>query len=66
MIALRDGRQILEWLELYQVHQLRKMAMVRTFLKKPEEVDPLKLDLELALPVKLQQLFPHLPEDIMM
>ena len=66
MIALRDGRQILEWLELYQVHQLRKMAMVRTFLKRPEEVDPLKLDLELALTVKLKQLFPNLPEDIMM
>ena len=39
--------------------------MVRTFLKKPEEVDPTKLDLELALTVKLQHLFPNLPEEIM-
>ena len=66
MVSLNDGRQILQWLEGYQVHQLRKMAMARTFLKKPEEVNPLILDLNLALTVKLQQLFPNLPEDIMM
>ena len=65
MMSLDDGLKVLLWLEGFQVHQLRKMAMVRTFLKNPEEVDPTKLDLELALTVKLQHLFPNLPEEIM-
>ena len=44
-----------------------KWAMVRTFLKKPEGVDgSFEVRRELALTVKLQQLFPNLLEDIMM
>lgn len=66
MISLADGQRVLEWLELFQVHQQRKMAMVETFIKNPEDLNPMKLDLELAMTVKLQQLFPGVPEEIMM
>ena len=66
MISLADGQRVLEWLELFQVHQQRKMAMVKTFIKNPEDLNPMKLDLELAMTVKLQQLFPGVPEEIMM
>ena len=64
-MPLADGRKVLQWLEGYQIHQLRKMVMVRAFLKNPDKVDPSKSDLELALTVKLQHLFPNLPEEIM-
>jgi len=63
MMSLMDGQRVLEWLEGYQIHQLRKMAMVRTFIKNPQEVDLTKMDLELAVTVKLKQLFPDLPEE---
>ena len=66
MVSLADGQKILEWLEGYQVHQRRKMAMVRTFLKDPEELDVDRMDLELAVTVKLKKMFPELPEEIMM
>jgi hypothetical protein len=66
MTSLDDGRRVLQWLEGFQVHQQRKMAMVRTFPTKPEGLDPAKLGLGLAMRVKLQKLFPGAPEEIMM
>ena len=66
MISLEDGRRILEWMELYQVHQQRKLAMVRTLLDDDSLVDRSRLNLELALTYKLRQLFPHLPDEVMM
>ena len=66
MVSLADGRRILEWLEWYQVHQQRKLAMVRTLLADDTQVDRQRLDLELALTYKLRQLFPHLPDEVMM
>jgi hypothetical protein len=66
MSSLDDGRRVLQWLEGFQVHQQRKMAMVRTFPTKPEGLDPAKLGLGLAMRVKLQKLFPGAPEEIMM
>ena len=66
MVSLADGQRILEWLEWYQVHQQRKLAMVRTLLADDTQVDRQRLDLELALTYKLRQLFPHLPDEVMM
>ena len=39
MISLADGQRLLEWLEGYQVHQQRKLAMVRTLLMDEQQVD---------------------------
>ena len=66
MVSLADGQRILEWLEWYQVHQQRKLAMVRSLLADDTQVDRQRLDLELALTYKLRQLFPHLPDEVMM
>ena len=48
MVSLEDGQRLLQWLEGFQVHQRRKMAMVRTFIKDPEEVDMDQMEMELA------------------
>ena len=66
MVSLADGQRILEWLEWYQVHQQRKLAMVRSLLADDTQVDRQRLDLELALTYKLRQLFPQLPDEVMM
>ena len=66
MVTQAEGRRILEWLEFFQVHQKRKMAMVQKMITAPEEVDKSQLDLELAMTLKLRMMFPNLPEEIMM
>ena len=66
MVSLMDGQRILEWLELYQVHQQRKLAMVRSLLVDEDAVDKSRMDTELALTYKLRRLFPDLPDDVMM
>ena len=66
MISLADGQMILQWLEAHQVHQQRKLAMVRTLMNDESQVDQSKLDLEMALTLKLRQHFPDLPDEVMM
>ena len=66
MVTQSEGRRILEWLEFFQIHQKRKMAIVQKMITAPEEVDKSRLDLELAMTLKLRTMFPDLPEDIMM
>ena len=66
MVTQAEGRRILEWLEFFQVHQKRKMAMVQKMITAPEEVDKSQLDLELAMTLKLRMMFQNLPEEIMM
>ena len=66
MIGLEDGRRILEWLELHQIHQQRKLAMVKTMMTDESLVDKSRLNLELAFTLKLRQLFPELPDQLMM
>ena len=66
MISVEDGQRILEWMEHYQIHQQRKLAMVKTLMDDDSMVDKTKLNLELALTFKLRQLFPHLPDEVMM
>ena len=66
MVSQADCRRLLEWLELFQVHQQRKLAVVKTLLSDPEAVDKSRLDLELALTAKLRQLFPDLPDQVLM
>ena len=66
MISLADGQMILQWLEAHQVHQQRKLAMVRTLMNDESHVDQSQLDLEMALTLKLRQHFPDLPDEVMM
>eukprot|EP00435_Cladocopium_sp_Y103_P053777 s587_g17.t1 len=66
MIESAQGHQLLQWLELYQLHQRRKLAMVKTLLTSPEELDKNQMNLELALTARLRQQFPQLPDDVMM
>ena len=66
MVPQAEGRQLLEWLELFQVHQLRKVAVVKTLLADPGAVDKSQLDLERALTAKLRQVFPSLPDQVLM
>ena len=66
MIPQAEGRQLLEWLELLQVHQLRKVVVVKALLADPAAVDKSQLDLELALTAKLRQTFPSLPDQVLM
>ena len=66
MITQAEGRRLLQWLELFQVHQKRKMAMVQTMMINPENVDKSQMDLELAMTLKMRQMFPDLPEEILM
>ena len=39
MVSRDDGCRLLEWLELFHVHQLKKLAMVQTLLTDPEALD---------------------------
>ena len=40
-----EGRRILQWLEFFQAHQKRKMAMVQKMITAPEEVDKVSIGL---------------------
>ena len=57
MVSRDDGCRLLEWLELFHVHQLKKLAMVQTLLTDPEALDKSQMNLELALTAKLRELF---------
>eukprot|EP00435_Cladocopium_sp_Y103_P065291 s12_g27.t1 len=75
------GDQLLQWLEGYQVHQRRKLALVRTMFTEDDQIDidalDLELaltddqididalDLELALTVLLKKQFPQLPDEVL-
>ena len=61
-----DGRKLFDWLEIYYIHQWRKLALVRTMLVDDSLVDRSQLTVELALTMKLHQLVPQLPDDHMM
>eukprot|EP00435_Cladocopium_sp_Y103_P014795 s1755_g3.t1 len=65
MVEERQGDQLLQWFEAFQIHQKRKLAIVRTLLRDEDQIDKESLDLELALTVRLRQLFPQLPDEIM-
>ena len=66
MITMADGRKILEWLELFYVHQWRKLAVVKTLMMDASMVDASRLDSEVAMTLKMKELFPNLPEEILM
>eukprot|EP00435_Cladocopium_sp_Y103_P012097 s4968_g3.t1 len=41
-------------------------AVVKTLLERPDEVDKSQLSTELTFTAKLRELFPHLPDEVMM
>eukprot|EP00435_Cladocopium_sp_Y103_P038243 s2731_g10.t1 len=65
MLEEVQGDQLLQWLEAFQTHQRRKLAIVRTMLTDAEQVDKNALNLELALTLRLREQFPQLPDEIM-
>ena len=66
MISRQEGEKIMQWLELFYVHQWRKLAVVKTLLADANMVDLNLLNLETAMTVKMKQEFPGLPDHIMM
>ena len=66
MISRQEGEKIMQWLELFYVHQWRKLAVVKTLLADASMVDLNILNLETAMTVKMKQEFPGLPDHIMM
>ena len=66
MISRTDGQRLLQWLELFYVHQWRKLAVVKTLLVDHALVDKRTLDAEVAMTLKMKELFPDLPDELMM
>ena len=64
MISQEDGREIIQQLEALQIHQLKKMLVVKALKDNPELLVG-SLDVEAAITLKLQSLFPDLPMDIL-
>jgi hypothetical protein len=66
MISRSDGLRILQWLELFYVHQGRKLAVVKTLMADHNLVDKRTLDAEVALTMKVKEIFPDLEDEVMM
>ena len=66
MVSQADGQRLLEWLELYYVHQWRKLAVVKTLVADHTLVDKRTLDAEVAMTLKMKEIFPDLPDEMMM
>ena len=66
MISRSDGLRILQWLELFYVHQRRKLAVVKTLIADHNLVDKRTLDAEVALTRKVKEIFPDLEDEVMM
>ena len=52
-----DGLRILQWLEIVHVHHRRKLAVVKTLLADNALVDERRLDAEVALTLKMKEIF---------
>lgn len=55
-----DGLRILQWLEFFHVHHRRKLAVVKTLLADNALVDKRRLDAEVALTLKMKEIFDDL------
>ena len=66
MISRSDGLRIFQWLELFYVHQRRKLAVVKTLMADHNLVDKRTLDAEVALTMKVKEIFPDLEEEVVM
>jgi len=56
----------MRWLEGFQVHQCRKLAIVKALMADESMVDKSTLDLEIAMTLKVKEMFPNLPDDVAM
>jgi len=61
MISKLEGEKILQWLEGFYVHQRRKLAAVKTLIAEQALVDKSCLDLEVAMTLKMKEIFPNCP-----
>lgn len=66
MVPRSVGEEMLSRLELYQRQQHRKMVVIKTFLADRNLIDPQHLDIETAMTAKLRQVFPDLPDEVLM
>ena len=55
-----DGLRILQWLEFFHVHHRRELAVVKTLLADNALVDKRRWDAEVALTLKMKEIFPDL------
>ena len=63
MLSHQDGLQVLQLMETYQLRQLKKLLVVKLLMEDPTQLRG-SLDLETALTLKLQNLFPSLPAEV--
>ena len=55
-----DGLRILQWLDFFHVHHRRKLAVVKTLLADNALVDKRRLAAEVALTLKMKEIFDDL------
>ena len=63
MIPQQDGLELLRLMEEHQLRMLKRMLMVKALMADPSALSE-RMDVELALTLKLQQLFPALPLEV--
>ena len=66
MVSREEGQKLMRWLEGFQVHQCRKLAIVKALMADESMVDKSTLDLEIAMTLKVKEMFPNLPDDVAM
>ena len=66
MVSNAEGRKMLDWLEHFQIHQGRKLAIVKTMMMDANMVDKSRLTMEMAVTLKMREVFPNLPDEVMM
>lgn len=66
MVSRKEGQKLMRWLEGFQVHQCRKLAIVKALMADESMVDKSTLDLEIAMTLKVKEMFPNLPDDVAM
>eukprot|EP00438_Fugacium_kawagutii_P022035 Skav212847 [mRNA] locus=scaffold325:150528:159063:- [translate_table: standard] len=65
VIAMEAGRALLDEMEKHQLGQTHRIMMIKALVTNVEAVNPDCMTLDMALLVKLKEVFPELPEAVM-
>eukprot|EP00438_Fugacium_kawagutii_P021192 Skav201589 [mRNA] locus=scaffold152:536907:541522:+ [translate_table: standard] len=65
VVEMAVGKTILEEMEAYQRAQHRRLQMIRALVLNAEEVPKEQMSMDLALLVKLKDMFPSLPMEVL-
>ena len=66
MVPRSVGETLMNRLENLQQQQHRKMVLIKTLLADKDLVDPQHLTIETAMTAKIKQVFPDLPDEVLM